>query len=108
MSENIDCDKLTDLTNGYMSSGVSGRKLREFTTKLGGLNPSIVDAFISYAKSPRIKHHISGDDGSEKISDEFQDLVDPFTGQENAQGILERKKQLELNNFKKQVKYMQP
>jgi len=105
MSENLDGERLTDLTNGYMSSGVSSRKLREFATKLGHLEPSVVDAFLAYAKSPRVKHHIAGEDGSEKISDEFQDLVDPFTGQEDAHGIAERKKSLELNNFKKHMEY---
>ena len=108
MSEQLDGDKLNDLTTGYMSSGVSGRKLREFATKLGGLNPSVVDAFLAYAKSPRVKYHVAGEDGSEKISDEFQDLVDPFTGQEDAHGIAERKKSLELNNFKKHMEYMRP
>jgi tRNA nucleotidyltransferase/poly(A) polymerase len=108
MNENLDGDRLTDLTNGYMSSGISGRKLREFATKLGRLDPSIVDAFLSYAKSPRVKLRITGDDGTEKISDEFQDLIDPFTGQEDSHGIAERKKSLELNNFKKCMEYMRP
>lgn len=108
MNENIDGERLMDLTNGYMSSGISGRKLREFATKLGGLDPSVVDAFLSYAKSPRVKHRVSGDDGSERISDEFLDLVDPFTGQEDANGIAERKRHLELDHFRKQVEYMRP
>ena len=82
--------------------------MREFASKLGGLNPSVVDAFLAYAKSPRVKYHVAGEDGSEKISDEFQDLVDPFTGQEDAHGIAERKKSLELNNFKKHMEYMRP
>lgn len=108
MNETLDGDKLSDLTTGYMSSGISGRKLREFATKLGGLNPSVVDAFLSYAKSPRVKHRITGDDGQEKIADGFMDLVDPFTGQEDSHGIAERKKHLELDNFKKHMEYMRP
>ena len=108
MSPDLDEDNLTDLTNGYMGSGISGRKLREFATKIGKLDPSVVDAFLSYVKSPRVKHRVSGDDGVEVISDDFKDLVDPFTGEEDSKGITQRKKSLELNNFKKCVKYMKP
>ena len=108
MNENLDGNRLNDLTTGYMSSGVSGRKLREFATKLGGLNPSIVDAFLSHAKSPRVKHRVSGDDGQEKITDDFSDLVDPFTGQEDMNGITERKKHMELDNFRKHMEYCRP
>lgn len=106
MNENLDGERLSDLTNGYMSSGISGRKLREFATKLGGLNPSVVDGFLAYVKSPRVKHRSMSDDGSETVSDDFLDLIDPFTGQEDAHGIAERKKNLELNNFKKHLEYM--
>lgn len=108
MNENLDGDRLNDLTTGYMSSGISGRKLREFATKLGGLNPSVVDAFLAYAKSPRVKHRVPGEDGSERVADQFLDLIDPFTGQEDAQGIAERKKHMELSNFKKHMEYMRP
>lgn len=108
INPDLDEDNLNDLTNGYMGSGISGRKLREFATKVGKLDPSVVDAFLSYVKNPRVKHRISGDDGVEVISDEFKDLVDPFTGEEDSKGIAKRKKSLELNNFKNCVKYMKP
>jgi hypothetical protein len=108
MSENMDGNGLTELANGYMSSGISGRKLREFATKLGGLDPTVIDAFLSYAKSPRVKTRVADDSGAEHIADEFQDLVDPFTGQENHNAIEERKKHLELDNFRKHMHFMRP
>lgn len=108
MSENIDGDSLSDLTNGFMSSGISGRKLREWGTKLGKLDGDLIDAFIGYSKSPRVKVYVSEEEGGEKIDDAFLDLVDPFTGDQDGQGIENRKKTLELNNFKKQLKYMKP
>lgn len=105
---NLDGSNLEDLTNSYMVSGISARKLREFVTKLGGVDPSIVDAFISYAKSPRVKHLVIGDDGNESIADDFKDLVDPFTGEEDFDGISKRKQMLELGNFKRCLQYMKP
>lgn len=104
MKEDMDGGGLMDLVKGYMSSGISGRKLREWGTKCGGLNPGILDAFLSYAKSPRIKVYVQGDDGNEKVADDFADLIDPFTGQQNHMKIDERKKDLELKNFRKYMK----
>lgn len=108
INNNLDGNELSELTTGYLSSGISSRKLREFATKLGGLDGSIMDAFLSYAKQPRIKVYVTGEDGSEKVADEFWDLVDPFTGKSDHQQIDERKKSLELNNFKRNVEHMRP
>lgn len=106
MNETIDDSSLSDLMQGYLSSGVSGRKLREFATKLGGLDGCMVDAFLNYAKGPRVKVFRLGDDGSENVSDDFLDLIDPFTGEQDHKKIDERKRQLEYSNFKKQLEYM--
>lgn len=108
MSEDMDGNGLSDLMQGYMSSGVSGRKLKEFAMKLGGLDGSMVDAFLQHAKSPRVKAFMSADDGSEQLSDEFSDLQDPFTGQMDNNRLEERKKEMELRNFNKQIEYMRP
>lgn len=108
VNENMDGNGLTDLIQGYLQSGISGRKLREFTTKLGGMDPSIMDAFLSYAKSPRIKSFQLGEDGVESISPEFQDLIDPFSGEPDHNRMEERKKEMELRNFKRQLEYMRP
>jgi tRNA nucleotidyltransferase/poly(A) polymerase len=109
MNENMDENGLSDLMNGYLSSGVSSRKLREFATKIGGLDGSVVDAFLSHAKGPRVKVHVVGDDGNEQVSHDFMDLIDPFTGSpKDHRQIDERRKQMELDNFKRQCKYMRP
>jgi tRNA nucleotidyltransferase/poly(A) polymerase len=108
MSDNLDGNSLNDLLQGYMSSGVSGRKLREFVIKLGGLDPTIVDAFLSYTKGPRVKVYEIGEDGVQKVSDSFADLVDPFTGEPDSRRIEERKKHFELQNFHRCLKYMRP
>ncbi len=108
INNEMDGNGLSELTQGYLSSGVSGRKLREFATKLGGLDPSIVDAFLSFTKEPRIKAFKVGDDGQEMLDDQFQDLVDPFTGQQDGKRMEERKKELELRNFRKHLEQMRP
>jgi tRNA nucleotidyltransferase/poly(A) polymerase len=106
INDQMDGSGLSELTKGYLSSGISGRKLREFTTKLGKLNPNIMDAFLSYAKDPRIKPFRQGEDGQETLDDQFMDLVDPFTGKQDGQRMEERKKELELRNFKKHLEHM--
>lgn len=98
----MDGSGLSELTTGYITSGVSSRKLREFTTKLGGIDGSVVDAFLNYAKQPRIKIYVNNE-GTEVVSEPFQDLVDPFTGKMDLELVDERKKQLELNAFKRQL-----
>lgn len=103
IGENVDEKRLSELTTGYISSGVSSIKLREFTTKLGGIDPSVVDAFINYTKQPRIKVYANVD-GTEKVAEPFADLIDSFTGTPNYNKIDERKKKLELEQFKKQLK----
>lgn len=108
MDEEMDENSLDDLTNCYMSSGLSGRKLRDWGTKCGGKSGHLMDAFLAHAKSPRIKLHIMGEDGQEKLNDMFKDLVDPFTGNRDEDGISERKKSEELKNFRKHMEYMRP
>lgn len=108
MREDVDADSLTDLIQGYTSSGISGRKLREFVTKLGGVDPTLVDAFLNYAKDQRVKPYKQGDDGTETVDDAFQDLLDPFSGQLNGHGAEQRKKHLEHQNFSRHLKFMRP
>jgi tRNA nucleotidyltransferase/poly(A) polymerase len=108
MKEDIDDNSLMDLTNGYTSSGISSRKLREFATKLGGLDPTLMDAFINHAKDSRVKQHKQGDDGQEMLDDNFIDLVDPFDGTPDNKRIEERKRSLEGQNFKKHLSFMRP
>lgn len=105
INDGMDENSLADLTTGYMSSGISGRKLREFATKVGHLDPSLVDAFLNYSKQPRVKIYRDGQDG---VTNEFNDLVDPFTGHIDHLRVDERKKRLELEAFKKQVENMRP
>jgi len=108
MNENMDGDGLMDLLQGYTSSGISGRKLREFGTKMGKIDPTILDAFLAHSKDPRIKAYKQNDDGSESLDDQFMDLVDPFSGQEDHKRMEERKKELELRGFRKHMEYMKP
>ncbi len=102
INDKMDGNGLSELTTGYLSSGVSSRKLREFATKLGGLEGPTVDAFLSYAKQPRVKVFMTKE-GTEIVNDKFKDLVDPFTGAIDHKLMDERKKQLELESFKRQV-----
>jgi len=108
MTENMDQHMLEDLMSGYTSSGISGRKLREWGTKMGKLDGSLMDAFIAHAKSPRVKVYQINDEGVEGVDEAFLDLFDPFTGQKDVFGIDERKRNLELDGFRKQVEYMRP
>lgn len=108
MNETMDGDSLMDLTTGYMQSGLSGRKLRDWLAKIGKKDGTIADAFVNFSKSPRVKVFALGEDGKETVSDHFRDLVDPFTGQPNGKAIEERKKSLELDSFRKHMSYMKP
>jgi tRNA nucleotidyltransferase/poly(A) polymerase len=108
MTENMDQHMLEDLMAGYTSSGISGRKLREWGIKMGKLDGSLMDAFIAHAKSPRVKVYQINDEGVEGVDNAFLDLFDPFTGQKDVFGIDERKRNLELDGFRKQVDYMRP
>lgn len=107
LSDNIDPNDLSDLTNGYLMSGIPTRKLRDFATKIGGLDGGLVDGFVSYAKMPRVKIIIQKD-GDEQIADEFKDLIDPFTGDIDHTLADERRRQLELSSFKNQLAFMRP
>ena len=107
MTENMDGNSLDDLMQGYVSSGVSGRKLKDWGSKVGKLDPCLMDAFLAHSKSPRVKLYTDGEEG-EKINDIFSDLIDPFTGQQDHDGIKERQKHLELDNFRKHMEYMRP
>lgn len=106
MDETMDPDRLEDLTNDFQATGFSSRKLRDWGTKLGKKNPAIIDAFLAYCKSPRIKLYEKGEDGSEKLNNAFADLIDPFTGQQDQDGIKERRKQMEYGEFRKHMEYM--
>ena len=108
MSESMDHNTLDDLLNGYASSGISGRKLREWGTKLGKIDGSVIDAFLAHAKSPRVRHVKMNESGEEVIDPAFQDLFDPFTGQYDHVGLTERRKILELDGFRKHVEFMRP
>ena len=108
MNETMDHNQLDDLISGFTGSGLSGRKLREWGTKLGGLDGSMLDAFLAHSKSPRVKHMKVNPDGSESMDPAFYDLEDPFTGQRDHTGIAERRKMLELDGFRKHMEYMRP
>ena len=108
MKDDMDGDTLVDLIKDFSASGVSGRKLKEWGGKIGKLDNDVIDAFLAHAKSPRVKLFIMDEDGKEKVNDIFSDLVDPFTGEQDDNGIHERKKTMELNNFKKCLEYMKP
>ena len=102
INNDMNSNDLSDLTNNYLSSGVSSRKLRDFTTKIGGLDGSLVDGFLNYVKTPRIKIFITKD-GQNDISDEFADLYDPFTDSINSEEAENRKRQMELDIFRKNI-----
>jgi hypothetical protein len=107
LNDNIDANGLMDLTNGYLTSGIPSRRVRDFATKVGGLDGGLVDGFLGYAKMPRIKIVIHKD-GNDEVSDEFQDLIDPFSGSVD-QGLAdERRRQMELDSFKNQLAFMRP
>lgn len=108
MDENMDHNMLEDLMSSFTSSGLSGRKLREWGTKLGGLDGSLLDAFVAHSKSPRVKVYKINDSGEEQPDDAFLDLFDPFTGQKDHIGIDERKRHLELDGFRKHMSFMRP
>jgi hypothetical protein len=107
LSDAIDPSNLSDLTNSYLTSGIPSRKLRDFATKIGGLDGGLIDAFLGHAKMPRVKIFIQKD-GNDQVADDFQDLIDPFSGQVNQDMADERRKQLELDSFKNQLAFMRP
>jgi tRNA nucleotidyltransferase/poly(A) polymerase len=106
LTNNIDPHALDDLTQGFMTSGISSRKLKDWGARLGGIDDSILDAFINHAKSPRVRVYLMGDDGKETISDDFSDLVDPFTGKIDKNELGKRKREREHENFRKHMRFM--
>jgi len=107
LNDNIDANGLADLTTGYLGSGISSRKLRDFGTKLGGLDGGLMDAFVNYTKQPRVKIFVTKD-GENQISDDFADIFDTFSDEIDPEAADERKRQLELNSFHNQLKFMRP
>lgn len=104
LGDDLDEQSLQDLTSDFIKAGVSTRKLKDWTTKLGSANEELVDAFINHAKSPRVKVYVLKDDGQEGVSEDFQDLFDPFTGNPISQKLIdERKRGMEYQSFKKQL-----
>lgn len=109
VGEDTDPDTLDDLIKDYTQSGISSRKLRDWGTKLGKKDPSIIDAFLSYCKSPRVKLYVNNDDsGEEELNSIFSDLVDPFTGKQDLDGIKKRQKEEEHKSFMKHMSFCRP
>ena len=108
LGEETDADTLSDMLTGYQKSGLSSRKLKEWLRRVGGKDGGIVDAFINYSKSPRIKLFMNADDGSESPSPQFEDLIDPFTGAFDSEMVTARKRGLEHKNFMKELSFMKP
>lgn len=105
LNDDMDPDSLSDLTNNFLLSGIPTRKLRDFITKIGKLDGGLADGFISYAKTPRIKI-IVHKDGNDQVSDDFSDLVDPFTGEVQNALADKRRRQMEYDSFKNHLAFM--
>jgi hypothetical protein len=102
--ENIDQQGLQELVTDYLRSGISARKLKEWITTFGKAKEHVVEAFIQYARSPRVRVYINSSEG-EKVNENFKDLFDPFTNQPIDLNLIEeRKKEIEYKNFLKQLK----
>lgn len=108
LNDQVDENSLDDLLNGYNGSGISSRKLRDWGTKLGKLNPNIMDAFLSFAKGPRVRLYMNDDEGREYLNDAFSDFQDPFTKELDHRGINERRRKMERKAFENQLSYMRP
>jgi len=109
LGEGLNETHLDDLTTNFTRSGISSRKLKDWATVMGGIEEGVVDAFLKHATSPRVKVYILKDDGEEGVSEDFQDLFDPFTGQALDMNLVEgRKKALEFKNFQKALSFCKP
>lgn len=108
VSESTSPEELSELITGYMTSGVTGRKLREWGVKIGKIDGSLIDAFVNYAKSPRVRTHTRNESGAEVVSDNFIDLFDQFTGRQDVSRVEERRRQLEHQNFLKFIEKSMP
>jgi tRNA nucleotidyltransferase/poly(A) polymerase len=98
LDHNMDEDALEDLVKSYLQSGVSSRKLKMWASRLGGKPEELVDAFLQHVQSPRVRVFVGGADNP---TDSFSDLMDPFDGQLNSEAADTRKRQMELENFRK-------
>jgi len=98
MNEGIDPDNLSDIHGKFLHSGVSTHSLKKWAKKAAE-HPEIVEAFIEYARKPRISYYVGK--GSNEVNEQFADLVDPFTGTLDFYKAEERKKNLEHQNFLK-------
>ena len=98
LDNNMGEDALEDLVQSYLQSGLSSRKLKFWASRLGGKPEELVDAFLQHAHTPRIKMFVGGE---EQPTDDFTDLIDPFTGQMDNEAAERRKKRMEWNNFRK-------
>lgn len=105
LSGSIEADELSSLTNGFTTAGLPPRKLKDFVVKIGKVEPDLVDAFLNYTRQPRIKIFVYKD-GESEVSDDFLDIYDPFTNNVDLTLADERKKQLELDSFQNQIRFM--
>ena len=96
-------DDLDELRNSFMSSGMTGRKFKEFAGKLGGKDDNTIDSFLNHANSPRVRVIIVKD-GEEVINKEFEDLHNPITKHPfDVDAVDRRRKKLEHGAFKKHL-----
>lgn len=107
LNNDLDAQTLNDLVQSYLQSGLSSRKVKSWATKLGGKNDGLVNAFLQHAHSPRVDI-FTADNGIE-LDDGFSDLVDPFTGELQAESeATARKHRLEWENFQKLLQIHAP
>ncbi len=100
--ENVSKQELQNLVTDYLKSGISSRKLKEWIVAFGKTKEHVVEAFVQYARSPRVKVYVEG----EKVHENFKDLFDPFTKQPvSLELVEERKKDIEYQNFQKRLNY---
>lgn len=106
MNESIDPDALDDIRNSFLVSGISGRSLTSWGTKIGQKKQQMMDAFLEYVRLPRVKYYVS--EANNEVSQDFADLLDPFTGQLDFVQAEQRKKALEHRNFMTLLKKHMP
>lgn len=64
---NTDHEYLDDLTRGYMGTGISSRKTKDWLTKIGGKDEKLANAFIKHLTSPRIKEDMNEHSSNRKL-----------------------------------------
>jgi hypothetical protein len=99
LNPDVDENSLEDILTSFRESGMSPRKFKGWA-KMVGLDPNVVDAFLSYQKTPRVKTLETTPEGEEQATEEFKDLFDPFT-KELSNEASQRRRRLELENFRK-------